>query len=273
MDQYGVIGYPVAHSRSPLIHGLFAKQTRQDMVYRLHEVAPEDFATSVTAFFTGGGRGLNVTLPHKPAAAAFANELTPRARLAGAVNTLAAQPDGAIVGDNTDGAGLVRDLTENLRVELTGKRVLVIGAGGAARGVLGPLLEFAPDRLQVINRTADRAVALAQRFRHLGPIEGSGFDGLGPEAYDVVINATSSATVSGTRPDVSTSIIASRTVCYDMAYGREPTPFLRWAAAEGTAGTHLGWGMLVEQAAESFQLWRGIRPDTRPVLELLIKSA
>lgn len=268
IDQYGVIGHPVAHSRSPFIHGLFAKQTGQRMVYRLYDVPPDEFVMRVTGFFEGGGRGLNVTIPHKPAAAAFARTLTPRAAQARAVNTLAAQADGTILGDNTDGVGLVRDLTRNLGVIITGCRVLILGAGGATRGILAPLLELAPGALTIANRTADRARVLAASFADLGPAKGCGFPGIEARPWDLVINATA-ASIAGARPDIPDAVIGPNTICYDLAYGQEPTPFLTWALAEGAAGAHLGWGMLVEQAAESFHLWRGVRPETRPVLDVL----
>lgn len=268
IDQYGVIGHPVAHSRSPFIHGLFAKQTGQRMVYRLYDVPPDEFVTRVTGFFEGGGRGLNVTIPHKPAAAAFARTLTPRAAQARAVNTLAAQADGTILGDNTDGVGLVRDLTRNLGVIITGCRVLILGAGGATRGILAPLLELAPGALTIANRTADRARVLAASFADLGPAKGCGFPGIEARPWDLVINATA-ASIAGARPDIPDAVIGPNTICYDLAYGQEPTPFLTWALSKGAAGAHLGWGMLVEQAAESFHLWRGVRPETHPVLDVL----
>lgn len=268
VDSYGIVGHPVAQSRSPFIHGLFAKQTGERMAYRLFDVLPDDFTNHVTGFFAGGGRGLNVTVPHKPAAAQFATTLTPRAEQARAVNTLALQADGSILGDNTDGIGLVRDLTVNLDLVVTGLRVLILGAGGATRGIVAPLLDLAPSQMLIANRGADRARVVAASFADLGPVRGCGFHEIEARPWDFVINATS-ASLAGARPEVSPSIFAPHTVCYDLAYGREPTPFLNWAMAEGVAAAHLGWGMLVEQAAESFHLWRGVRPETRPVLEVL----
>jgi shikimate dehydrogenase len=268
IEQYGVVGHPVGHSRSPFIHGLFARQTGQAMDYRLYDVPPEEFVVRVTGFFAGGGRGLNITVPHKPAAAAFAQVLTPRAERAQAVNTLAALADDTILGDNTDGAGFVTDLTQNLGLELEGRRILLLGAGGATRGVVGPLLGREPTEIVVANRNAARAVELARRFDDLGPVRGCAFGELSGAPYDLVVNATSTS-LRGERPDVPASVLGPDTFCYDMAYGREDTPFLRWAKAEGCAGATLGWGMLVEQAAESFELWRGVRPQTRPVLEAL----
>lgn len=268
IDQYGLVGHPVGHSRSPFIHGLFAKQTGQRMTYRLYDVSPDDFVTRVTGFFAGGGRGLNVTVPHKPAAATLAQTLTPRAERARAVNTLAGQPDGSILGDNTDGVGLTRDLMQNLGMIVAGLRVLILGAGGATRGIVAPLLDLAPGTLTIANRTTDRARVLAASFADLGPVRGCGFHEIEAHPWDLVINATT-ASLAGGRPDISPAVIGANTICYDLAYGNEPTPFLSWALAEGAAGAHLGWGMLVEQAAESFYLWRGVRPETRTVLEVL----
>lgn len=267
-DQYGVVGHPISHSLSPFIHGMFAQQTGQAMVYRMHDVPPEHFRQYVLEFFSRGGRGLNVTVPHKVAAAELANELTPRARRAGAANTLALQADNRILADNTDGAGLVRDLRDNLGIEITGRRLLIIGAGGATRGVLSPLLVLQPASIVVANRTADRAHALAVEFADLGSIRGCGFDQLEQAPFDLVINATS-ASLSGEVPAVPPQIIGPGTFCYDMAYGKEDTPFVRWAREHGCARAEQGWGMLVEQAAESFCLWRGVRPQTAPVLAAL----
>ncbi len=271
-DHYGVVGHPVAHSWSPFIHGLFAKQTGQNLTYRLYDVPPAEFRERIVGFFAGGGRGLNVTLPHKIAAAEMADELTPRAARAHAVNTLAAQEDGRLLGDNTDGPGLVHDLCDNLGVVITRRRILTIGAGGAARGVLAPLLTLEPAELVIANRTADRAQALAGDFKDLGTVSGVGFGGLSPSAFDLVVNATS-ASLSGDIPGVPASVIGKDTVCYDMAYGRSDTAFIQWARDLGCARAIQGWGMLVEQAAESFRIWRGIRPQTAPVLAALKERA
>jgi shikimate dehydrogenase len=271
-DQYGVIGHPVAHSWSPFIHGMFARQTGESLVYRLHDVDPESFRGYVLEFFSRGGRGLNVTVPHKVAAADLANELTPRAERAGAVNTLAIQRDNRILGDNTDGAGLVHDLRDNLGATLAGARVLIVGAGGATRGVVAPLLVLQPAELVIANRTAERAHRFAADFSELGPVRGCGFDELGTQPYDVILNATS-ASLSGEVPAISASLIRPNTLCYDMAYSKGDTPFVKWAREQGCTRAYQGWGMLVEQAAESFQLWRGVRPQTRPVLEALRERA
>lgn len=271
-DQYGVIGHPVAHSWSPFIHGMFARQTGEQLVYRLHDVLPQDFRSYVLDFFSRGGRGLNVTVPHKVAAAELANQLTPRAERAAAVNTLAIQRDNRILGDNTDGAGLVHDLRDNLALNLAGRRVLIVGAGGATRGVVAPLLVLRPAELVIANRTADRAHSFAADFKDLGDVRGCGFDDLGDGAYDVVINATS-ASLAGEVPAIPPGAIKPESLCYDMAYSKGDTPFLKWAKQRGCARAVQGWGMLVEQAAESFQIWRGIRPQTRPVLEALRERA
>jgi shikimate dehydrogenase len=267
-DQYGVVGHPISHSWSPFIHGLFAKQTDQSLVYRLYDITPENFRVQVLEFFTRGGRGLNVTVPHKEAAAELANELTARADRAGAVNTLMLSAEHNLLGDNTDGHGLVTDLRKNLGLEIALGRVLILGAGGATRGVLEPLLNEHPAELVVANRSPERAVNLASLFADLGPVRGCGFDEVGDEPYDLVINATA-AGLSGSVPDVAASIIGRQTVCYDMSYSKSATPFVTWAIEQGCAQAHKGWGMLVEQAAESFTLWRGVRPDTEPVLAVL----
>jgi shikimate dehydrogenase len=266
-DQYGLFGHPVGHSLSPFIHGLFARETGQQITYRAFDVLPEDFSARVRAFFASGGRGLNITLPHKLAAAALADELSERATHAAAVNTLAREGD-SVLGDNTDGVGLVRDLCNNLGIVVTGSRILVLGAGGATRGVLAPLLGLAPAMVTVANRTPDRATALAAAFADLGPTRGIGFAEVDDEPFDLVINATS-ASLSGEIPPIPHGAIGSATFCYDLAYGRSATAFVRWAQQCGCARSAQGLGMLVEQAAESFRLWRGVRPQTAPVLAAL----
>jgi shikimate dehydrogenase len=267
-DQYGVVGHPISHSWSPFIHGLFAKQTDQALVYRLYDISPEVFRAQVLEFFTRGGRGLNVTVPHKEAAAELANELTVRADRAGAVNTLMMNAEHHLLGDNTDGHGLVTDLRKNLALTITNERILILGAGGATRGVVEPLLSLGPTEVVIANRTSDRAVNLASLFVDLGAVRGCGFEEVGDEPFDIVINATA-AGLTGSVPNVEGSIIASHTVCYDMSYSKSATPFVTWSIEQGCARAHKGWGMLVEQAAESFTLWRGVRPDTEPVLAAL----
>jgi shikimate dehydrogenase len=267
-DQYGVAGHPIAHSWSPFIHGLFAKATGQNLVYRLYDITPDDFRREALRLFANGLRGLNVTVPHKQAAADLVNELTPRAERAGAVNTIAFFDAASLIGDNTDGLGLTIDLEKNLGLSLADKRVLILGAGGAVRGVLAPLLERELRELVIANRTPERAHKLADEFADLGEIWGCGFRDLGGSPYDLIINATS-AGLQGQMPGLPPDIVGAETVCYDMAYGRGATPFIEWAGALHPARTEKGWGMLVEQAAESFLLWRGIRPDTGQVLQAL----
>ena len=267
-DQYGVAGHPVAHSWSPFIHGMFAQATAQNLVYRLFDITPENYRRDTLKLFAGGVRGLNVTLPHKQAAAELVNELTPRAMRAQAVNTIAFFEDTTLLGDNTDGVGLTADLENNLRMDLADKRVLILGAGGAVRGVLGPLLERELREVHVANRTLQKAQTLADEFADMGKISGCEFADLRGPAYDLIINATS-AGLSGEMPLLPAGLVSETTLCYDMSYGRGDTPFTRWAKSLHAARAVKGWGMLVEQAAASFELWRGIRPSTPPVLEAL----
>ncbi len=267
-DLYGVVGHPVGHSWSPFIHGLFARETGQAMSYRLYDFTPEEFVARVQEFFTRGGRGLNVTVPHKIAAVELASELTTRAAHAGAVNTLAMQKDGTILGDNTDGAGLVRDLCDNLGLVIIRRRILIVGAGGATRGVIAPLLALEPAEVVIANRTPERAQDLAAAFAKLGSVHGVGISDVNGGPFDLVINATS-ASLSGELPPMSNSVVGPETVCYDMAYGKHETPFLQWSLKRGCARAVQGWGMLVEQAAESFRVWRGIKPGTATVLTAL----
>lgn len=272
-DRYALIGQPVHHSRSPVIHSLFARETGQALTYELIEAAPEEFEQAVRGFAAAGGRGMNVTVPHKEAAFRLADTRGPEAEQAGAVNTLTFGPGGDIRGDNTDGIGFLRDLTENLGWTLEDRRVLVLGAGGAARGILPPLLESAPRELVLANRTLPRAQALEERFRELGRIEVVSFDALADAgAFDIVVNATS-AGLKGEQPPFPASIVAASTCCYDLAYTRSgDTPFVLWARAAGAAQAEQGLGMLVEQAAESFFIWRGVRPDTEPVIRALVEG-
>ncbi len=267
-DRYCVFGHPVAHSKSPAIHAAFAAQTGEAIDYTAIEAPLDDFAGAWRRFVTEGGRGANVTVPFKEEAFALSDTLSQRARRAGAVNTLILGGNGATYGDTTDGVGLVRDLMRH-GVTLAGARVLVLGAGGAVRGVLEPLLAEAPASLRVANRTAAKAEALAADFRDLGEIDGGGFDAVtGP--FDLVINGTS-ASLAGDLPPLPEDLFAEGATAHDMMYGAEPTVFLGWAAERG-ARTVDGLGMLVEQAAESFFQWRGKRPDTGPVLEALRAS-
>jgi len=268
-----VVGHPIGHSWSPFIHGLFARDTGQTLSYRLFDFTPEEFQPRVREFFAGGGLGLNVTVPHKIAAVELASQLTTRAAHAGAVNTLAAQKDGTVLGDNTDGTGLVRDLCDNLGLVIIRRRILIIGAGGATRGVIAPLLALEPAQLVIANRTVERAQDMAGAFAQLGTVQGVGMrDVAGQPPFDLIINATS-ASLSGELPAVPESIIGPETVCYDMAYGKTDTPFMLWALNQGCARAIPGWGMLVEQAAESFRVWRGVKPSTGSVLTALRERA
>lgn len=267
-DRYGVIGHPVAHSQSPFIHTRFAEQTGEDLVYEAIHSEPGEFRQTIAAFRSAGGRGLNVTLPFKQEAFALSAETTARARRAAAVNTLRFDDDGKLFGDNTDGEGLLRDLADNLGIEVGGRRVLLVGAGGAARGVLGPLLDAGPAELRLVNRTPARARALRDAFAGAENLRVGGFDALEGGAFDLVINATS-ASVSGDVPPVPASALAPGACVYDLMYAPEPTAFVRWGRDVGAAQSVDGLGMLVAQAAESFYLWRGVRPDTGPVLGAL----
>lgn len=264
-DKYGVIGYPVAHSWSPFIHGMFARETGQRLTYTRLEVAPEALNDKVAEFFASGGKGLNVTVPHKQAACLIARYRTPRAEIAGAVNTLAVRDEG-LLGDNTDGAGLLADLGDNLDFDLANTKILLLGAGGAARGVIGPLLGGSPELVEIANRNGARAGELAREFSTLGNLRGCGFDSITTSVtFDLVLNATS-ASLQDTIPPIPPGVIGPTTLCYDMAYGKGDTAFTRWSKSAGAGRAETGWGMLVEQAAESFLLWRGIKPSTKNVI-------
>jgi shikimate dehydrogenase len=265
-DRYGVMGYPVAHSRSPVIHRLFALQTGQELKYELLQVAPDELEQAIRQFQRAGGKGLNITVPHKSAAARLVDQLSDAAATAGAVNTIDFRGS-EMYGDNTDGIGLLRDLDVNLGIELEGANILILGAGGATRGIVGPLLEMQPRSLRIANRTLDKAQALVEHFRNYGPISACRFNVVPvSEPYDLVINATS-AGLHGQAPPYPEAAISESTFCYDLSYGLSPTPFSVWAREHGASRSVMGWGMLVEQAAESFRIWRGVRPDTAPVLK------
>ena len=266
-DIYAVVGNPISHSKSPKIHHCFAELTAQDMLYKAQLIEQGKFAQKADKFFQYGGLGMNVTVPFKQDAYAFANQHTERAKRAQAVNTLKKLEDGTILADNTDGIGLVRDLTVNHGVTLQGRRVLVLGAGGAVRGVLQPLLEQQPAELVIANRTVSKAEELAADFADAGYISASSFDGLNGQ-FDIIINGTS-ASLSGDLPPLNASILKPNTVTYDMMYGKGRTVFNQWAFEHGVHKTLDGLGMLVEQAAEAFTLWRGVRPDTALVLDRL----
>jgi shikimate dehydrogenase len=270
-DRYCVFGNPVGHSKSPLIHAAFARQTGQDICYEAILAPQAAFAEAVRTFIAAGGRGANVTVPFKEEAFRLSAQRTPRAELAGAVNTLVFGDDGndaPIVGDNTDGAGLTRDLSVNLGCALTGQRILLLGAGGAARGALGPLLDQQPAALVIANRTAAKAHGLATHFAALGPVVGCAYPELAGQSFDLVINATS-ASLSGELPPLPSGVFAPGSLAYDMMYGKGDTPFMTFARQQGAARVADGLGMLVEQAAEAFFVWRGVRPDSVPVMTLL----
>jgi shikimate dehydrogenase len=269
MDRYAVMGNPIAHSLSPLIHTQFAAQTGQDMSYEAILVPKDGFITAVNTFRAEGGKGLNVTVPFKQEAWQLADEHAERARRAHAVNTLVMQEDGRILGDNTDGAGLLRDLTRNHGITIKNRRILILGAGGAVRGVLAPLLAESPAEILIANRTPERAQQLAEDFHDVGKLSACSFEELDSYQADIIINGTS-AGLSGELPPVSEQIFANAEAAYDMLYGKqEPTDFQCWAEACGARISLDGLGMLVEQAAESFYIWRGVRPDTKSVIQSL----
>lgn len=268
INQYAVMGNPIGHSKSPRIHALFAAQTGQSLEYRAILVEPGHFAAAADAFRDAGGQGLNVTVPFKQDAWRYVDERGSHAERAGAVNTIVFREDGSAFGENTDGIGLVRDLSVNHGFEPAGKRILLLGAGGAARGVLPSLLAEKPEVLVIANRTPARAVELAVMFSDLGPISGCGFDELSGQSFDLIINATA-AGLSDAVPPLPDGILNKGGWCYDMMYGDEPTVFVRWGQEHGAARALDGLGMLVEQAAESFYLWRGVRPQTAPVIAAL----
>jgi shikimate dehydrogenase len=262
-DLYAVMGNPINHSKSPQIHSAFADQTGQDLIYSAILVPLEKFKHEANSFFRNG-LGLNVTVPFKEDAWQYADTYSYRALRAGAVNTLIKREDGSIHADNTDGIGMVRDITVNHGCAITGKRVLVLGAGGAVRGILEPVLEEKPLEVVVANRTVAKAQNLAKDFADVGRIMGCGFDEI-QGRFDLIINGTS-ASLRGQLPPISASVVDQNTTCYDMMYGAETTVFNQWAKNQNAAATLDGLGMLVEQAAESFNAWRGVRPESAPVI-------
>ncbi len=267
IDQYAVFGDPIGHSKSPKIHGLFAVQTGQSMHYSAHRVSAEDFARSALAFFEQGGLGLNCTVPLKELAWQFADSLSERARLSKAVNTLQKLADGRIFGDNTDGVGLLRDLTINHQLSLADKSILLLGAGGASRGILGPLLEQTPKCLVIANRSIEKAIRLVHEFKH-SRLSASSFTDLVGQSFDLIINATS-ASLTGQLPELPEQLLSAQGSCYDLAYANSATAFVSWGKDHHALKSLDGVGMLVEQAAEAFYLWRGIRPETQTVIQLL----
>lgn len=266
-DHYAVIGNPISHSKSPLIHSEFAKQTGQDLDYIAKEIALDKLADGLKKLQRLGFKGINITVPFKEQVWQLVNNKSDHASRAGAVNTVLFNDDGSLFADNTDGIGLCRDLVDNHHVILKNKRILLLGAGGAARGVIEPLLAYQPTLLHIANRTSSKAVQLAKNFQQFGPIKGSGFEQLS-EPFDVIINATA-ASLHGEIPAISASCVTSGSCCYDMMYSQNDTAFISWAKQNHVAKTSDGLGMLVEQAAEAFYLWRGIKPETKPIIELL----
>ena len=269
MDQYAVFGNPIAQSKSPFIHSAFAEATGEQIEYKSQLVAVDDFASAAQKFFQQGGKGLNITAPFKGNAYSYATQLSARARRAGAVNTLALQADGTILGDTTDGVGLVNDICNNLNWPIKDKSILILGAGGAVRGVLQSLFEAEPVSICIANRTASKAVSLAKGFADLGKIQGIGLDQLGEitQGFDLVISATSAGLV-GEEVNLPTNILKPTSNAYDMIYSAKPTAFMRWASPLA-AKTSDGLGMLVGQAAASFALWRGVQPETQTIIAKL----
>jgi len=271
---YAVMGNPINHSKSPQIHSDFAAQTNQKMIYDAIHVDLGGFTQAVRNFQANDGKGLNITVPFKLEAYNLVDKLSQRAQRAGAVNTIIFEKDGSMLGDNTDGQGLVADLINHLNWEIKEKKVLVLGAGGASRGILEPILQQHPELVFIANRTASKAKDLADEFTSLGNIQGGGYsslDSISGNTFDLIINATS-ASLHGEVPPLSDTILHSNSQCYDMMYAAEPTAFMNWAIRIGITKVSDGLGMLVGQAAESFFLWRGVRPEVKPVIELIRRN-
>lgn len=267
-DRYAVFGNPIAHSKSPQIHTEFAQQTEQDLSYKALLAPVDAFAESFNEFLQQQGKGANITVPFKQDAYERAESLTPRAQRAGAVNTLWQDEQGVVHGDTTDGVGLVRDLTQNQQLDLKGKHILILGAGGAVRGVIEPILAEQPAQLVIANRTVSKAEQLAELFADFGAIVGCGFADLSGQQFDVVVNGTA-ASLAGDLPPLPDDLLAEGAACYDMMYSKETTVFNLWALDHGAAKAIDGLGMLVEQAAESFKIWRGVQPKTDQVMAQL----
>lgn len=265
IDQYAVIGNPIEHSKSPDIHLLFADQTGEHLNYKKMLAEEDKFSQVVTEFFTNGGKGLNVTVPFKNDACEFVDELTEYAKNAGAVNTIYKNESGKFIGANTDGIGLLRDLKKSLRVQIINKKILIVGAGGATQGIVEPLLHEQPSELLIANRTASKAEAIAEQFKEFGPnvsnIKACALNEIPKQPYDLVLHATS-AGLQGNNVELPVEIIGSNTCCYDLLYSDQDTPFMQWAKSYHAEKVVDGFGMLLEQAAEAFYIWRGIRPDT-----------
>ena len=271
IDRYAVFGNPIAHSKSPQIHTLFAEQTEQQLVYTAELAEVENFDQRIADFVKDNGKGMNITVPFKQQAWELSTKRSARAERAGAVNTIIVKEDGSYFGENTDGIGLIRDLTKNHQVGLKGKRILILGAGGAVRGVIEPIMKQAPAELYIANRTFPKALELAVDFSDLGKIKGCGFDALEGESFDVVINGTS-ASLHGDLPPLPDGLFNDNACAYDMMYAAKPTVFMDWASQHGAENVFDGLGMLVEQAAESFNLWRGVQPETQAVITTIKNS-
>lgn len=268
IDQYAVFGKPISHSKSPRIHALFAEQTGQAIAYRAQEVSAEDFASAVKDFFQSGGKGLNCTVPLKELAFQMAEIKSDRAQRAKAVNTLKLTESGQLYGDNTDGVGLLQDIQFNLGLNIEGLKILLLGAGGASRGILKPLLDAKPGSLSIANRTLEKALQLVSEFKDLGQLDALGLDALEGKGFDLILNATA-ASLSNDLPALPDNLLNEGGSCYDLAYGSKPTPFVLWGRQHHARISVDGIGMLVEQAAEAFYIWRGVRPETLPVIRLL----
>lgn len=267
-DQYAVFGHPIQHSQSPKIHQLFAEQSGQFLCYEARDVPAPAFVAAVDSFFRQGGKGLNCTLPLKQLAWQRADKLSKRAVVSKAVNTLILQKGGTLLGDNTDGVGLLTDLTNNHGITLAGRKILILGAGGASRGIIEPLLQQLPAQLVIANRTVAKAIALSHEFAPLGNIKGCGYADIDQGRFDLILNATS-ASLSGKLPPLGEHVLAQQGCCYDLSYAKQATAFVLWGQRQHAAKSLDGLGMLVEQAAEAFYCWRGIRPETTAVIELL----
>lgn len=268
-DLYAVVGDPIAHSKSPLIHRLFAEQTQQDLVYEAIRIDTDNttFNWAMSDLKNRGYKGINITVPFKLDAFEYTDQCTARAQSAHAVNTFCFQEDGTTLADNTDGIGLVNDIEQNGLRPFQNQSVLILGAGGAVQGILEPLLEKRPSQVHIANRTAQRANVLGKRFNSDIPISGSGWDDIPDSPFDIIINGTS-ASLEGKLPPISSKLIGKNTLVYDMMYGDKPTIFMDWAKqCHPSAQVMDGLGMLVGQAAEAFYLWRGVRPKTKPVIE------
>ena len=265
IDRYAVFGNPVEHSKSPQIHKLFAKQTDQSLIYTAELAEIGQFDQAVKNFIKDNGKGLNITVPFKEDAWKLAQKHSDRAKRAGAVNTLRLEQDGSLYGDTTDGTGLVRDLTDNHHIAINDKTILIIGAGGAVRGVIEALLERRPASILITNRTKEKAVQLAKDFSDLGNIDGCGLDEISDHSFDIIINGTS-ASLHGDLPALPDSIFDKHSCSYDMMYAAQATVFMQWSIDNGVGHVFDGLGMLVEQAAESFYIWRGVKPETVSVI-------